>query len=127
MPFHLNTVSSTALRTCLLAAGLSLALPALAQTPPNTLPPQVVTNDPALLSAQAEADEDASVMITPDDRSTSIRTYGSGGRPSREVVDPPVLPAYSEAPAVDPQTVIPESDPVRGDMVQPPMWTVWSW
>jgi len=127
MSFFLNKVSSSALRRGLLIVGLSLALPALAQMSPGTLPPQVVTNDPALLNAQAEAEEDASVTITPDDRSTSIRTYGTGGRASREVVDPPILPAYSESPAVDPQSVIPDSDPVRGDMVQPPMWTIWSW
>lgn len=130
MLFTLNPVSSTVLRRCLLAMsvamGAVLAIPVHAQSP-GTLPPQVVTNDPALLNAQAEAEEDASVTITPDDRSTSIRTYGTGGRPSREEVDPPILPAYSEGPAVDPQTVIPESDPVRGDMVQPPMWTIWSW
>jgi hypothetical protein len=127
MSSHFKTAVSTALRTGVVALSVCLAYPVLAQTSPNMLPPQVVTNDPALLNAQAEAEEDASVTIRPDDRSTSIRTYGSGGRPSREVVDPPILPAYSESPAEDPQTVIPESDPVRGDMVQPPMWTVWSW
>lgn len=131
MSFSSNPVSPTTLSRCLLAMsvamGAVLAVPVHAQSSPSTFPPQVVTNDPALLNAQAEAEEDASVTITPDDRSTSIRTYGTGGRPSREVVDPPILPSYSEAPAVDPQTVIPESDPVRGDMVQPPMWTLWSW
>ncbi len=127
MSFNLKPASLSALRYCLLATSLSLSISALAQTPPSTLPPQVVTNDPALLNSQAEVEEDPGVTITPDDRSTSIRTYGTGGRASREVVDPPILPAYSESPAVDPQTVIPESDPVRGDMVQPPMWTIWSW
>jgi hypothetical protein len=80
-----------------------------------------------LLSPQAEAEEDASVTISPDDRSTSVRTYGRGGQPSREVVNPPILPSYSESPPPEPQSVIPDSDPVRGDMVQPPMWTLWSW
>ncbi len=112
-------------RACLMALGICLAPLAFAQA--STLPPQVVTNDPALLNPQAEADEDASVTISPDDRSTSVRTYGRGGRPSREVVDPPLLPSYSESPEPDPQSVIPDSDPVRGDMVQPPMWTIWSW
>lgn len=112
-------------RICVMVLGLCFAPMIFAQ--PSTLPPQVVTNDPALLSPQAEADEDASVTITPDDRSTSIRTYGRGGRPSREVVDPPILPSYSESAPADPQSVIPDSDPVRGDMVQPPMWTIWSW
>ncbi len=112
-------------RACLMALGICLAPLAFAQT--STLPPQVVTNDPALLNPQAEAEEDASVTISPDDRSTSIRTYGRGGQPSREVVDPPLLPAYSESPPAEPQSVIPDSDPVRGDMVQPPMWTIWSW
>lgn len=104
----------------------AMALDAVAQSP-STMPPQVVTNDPALTNPQAEDDEDASVMITPDDRSTSIRSYGSGGRPTREVVNPPILPEYSEAPPAEPQSVMPDSDPVRGDMVQPPMWTLWSW
>lgn len=127
MSLTFPSLSLNALRTSLVAVGVSLAWPAFSQDSPGTLPPQVVTSDPALLNPQAEADEDASVTITPDDRSTSIRTYGTGGRASKEVVDPPILPAYSESPAVDPQTVIPESDPVRGDMVQPPMWTLWSW
>ena len=93
----------------------------------STLPPQVVTYDPALSDAQAEAEEEGAVTITPDDRSTSIQRYGSGGRPTREVVNPPLLPEYSESPPAEPQSVIPDSDPVRGDMVQPPMWTLWSW
>ena len=93
----------------------------------SALPPQVVTYDPALSSAQADAEEEGAVTITPDDRSTSIQRYGSGGRPTREVVDPPILPSYSESAPSEPQSVIPDSDPVRGDMVQPPMWTLWSW
>lgn len=125
---NFNTVSLSAwLRSALLVSGVCLASQALAQVSPNTLPPQVVTNDPALLNADAEAEEDASVTISPDDRSTSIRTYGSGGRPSRVEVNPPILPSYSESPEADPQSVIPDSDPVRGDTVQPPMWTIWSW
>lgn len=112
-------------RACLMALGICLTPLAFAQA--STLPPQVVTSDPALMNPQAEADEDASVTISPDDRSTSIRTYGRGGQPSREVVDPPILPSYSESPPAEPQSVIPDSDPVRGDMVQPPMWTIWSW
>ncbi|MEN9901677.1 MAG: hypothetical protein RL651_341 [Pseudomonadota bacterium] len=112
-------------RACLVALGMGFSSMVFAQV--STLPPQVVTNDPALLSPQAEAEEDASVTISPDDRSTSVRTYGRGGQPSREVVDPPILPSYSEAPPAEPQSVIPDSDPVRGDMVQPPMWTLWSW
>ena len=112
-------------RACLVALGMGLSSMVFAQA--STLPPQVVTNDPALLSSQAEAEEDASVTISPDDRSTSVRTYGRGGQPSREVVDPPILPSYSESPPAEPQSVIPDSDPVRGDMVQPPMWTIWSW
>jgi hypothetical protein len=127
MSFNLKTASLIALGYCVLVTSLSLSVSAFAQTSPSTLPPQVVTNNPALLDSQAEVEEDPGVTITPDDRSTSIRTYGRGGRASREVVDPPILPAYSESPSVDPQTVIPESDPVRGDMVQPPMWTIWSW
>ena len=126
MSILIERASSTLLvRACLLALGLCLSPLALAQA--STLPPQVVTNDPALLNPQAEADEDASVTISPDDRSTSIRTYGRGGQPSREVVDPPILPSYSESPQAEPQSVIPDSDPVRGDTVQPPMWTIWSW
>ena len=113
------------MRICVMALGLVCAPTVFAQA--STLPPQVVTNDPALLNPQAEADEDASVTISPDDRSTSIRTYGRGGQPSREVVDPPILPSYSESPPAESQSVIPDSDPVRGDMVQPPMWTIWSW
>ncbi|MGV0952951.1 MAG: hypothetical protein ACOYBQ_01480 [Fluviibacter sp.] len=107
--------------------GLFASLEAMAQTRSAPLPPQVVTYDPALTSPEAEAEEEAGVTITPDDRSTSIRSYGSGGQPSRVVVTPPILPSYSESPEVDPQSVMPESDPVRGDMVQPPMWTLWSW
>jgi hypothetical protein len=117
--------SNLLMRACLMALGICLAPAVFAQT--SALPPQVVTSDPALMSPQAEADEDASVTITPDDRSTSIRSYGRGGRPSREVVDPPILPSYSESPPAEPQSVIPDSDPVRGDTVQPPMWTIWSW
>lgn len=128
MALKFNRASFEVLKhACLLALGLCLAPAVFAQTSPSSLPPQVVTNDPALLNPQAEAEEDASVTISPDDRSTSIRTYGTGGRPSREVVNPPILPSYSESPEADPQSVIPDSDPVRGDMVQPPMWTVWSW
>jgi hypothetical protein len=113
------------MRACLVALGMGVSSIVFAQV--STLPPQVVTNDPALLSPQAEAEEDASVTISPDDRSTSVRTYGRGGQPSREVVNPPILPSYSESPPPEPQSVIPDSDPVRGDMVQPPMWTLWSW
>ena len=128
MSLHFNLASSNPLtRVCLMALGLCLAPLAFAQAAPSALPPQVVTNDPALLNPEAEAEEDPGVTISPDDRSTRIRTYGRGGRPSREVVDPPLLPAYSESPEVDPQSVIPDSDPVRGDTVQPPMWTIWSW
>ncbi|MEY3981402.1 MAG: hypothetical protein RLZZ281_271 [Pseudomonadota bacterium] len=111
----------------LFLSGVLLALSAVAQQAPSMLPPQVVTSDPSLSSGAADAEEEAAVTITPDDRSTSIRTYGSGGRPTREVVDPPLLPQYSESPPAEPQSVIPDSDPVRGDMVQPPMWTLWSW
>ncbi len=113
------------MRAYLVALGMGVSSIVFAQV--STLPPQVVTNDPALLSPQAEAEEDASVTISPDDRSTSVRTYGRGGQPSREVVNPPILPSYSESPPPEPQSVIPDSDPVRGDMVQPPMWTLWSW
>jgi hypothetical protein len=128
MALNFNFASLTVLtRSTLLAIGLCASPLVLAQASPSTLPPQVVTNDPALLSPQAEAEEDASVTISPDDRSTSIRTYGRGGQPSREVVDPPILPSYSESPQPEPQSVIPDSDPVRGDTVQPPMWTIWSW
>ena len=126
MSLILKPASSSFLaRAWLVAFVMGFSSMAFAQV--STLPPQVVTNDPALLNPQAEAEEDASVTITPDDRSTSIRTYGRGGRPSREVVDPPILPSYSESAPADPQSVIPDSDPVRGDMVQPPMWTIWSW
>mgnify|MGYP000544169761 CR=1 FL=1 len=126
MSLIFKRASSTLLtRACLVALGMGVSPMVFAQA--STLPPQVVTNDPALLSPQAEAEEDASVTISPDDRSTSIRSYGSGGQPSRVVVTPPILPSYSESPEVDPQSVMPESDPVRGDMVQPPMWTLWSW
>lgn len=126
MSLILKPASSAFLaRAWLVALAMGFSSMAFAQV--STLPPQVVTNDPALLNPQAEAEEDASVTITPDDRSTSIRTYGRGGRPSREVVDPPILPSYSESAPADPQSVIPDSDPVRGDMVQPPMWTIWSW
>ena len=126
MSLIFKRASSTLLmRACLVALGMGFSSMVFAQV--STLPPQVVTNDPALLSPQAEAEEDASVTISPDDRSTSVRTYGRGGQPSREVVDPPILPSYSEAPPAEPQSVIPDSDPVRGDMVQPPMWTLWSW
>ena len=126
MSLIFKRASSTLLaRASLVALGMGFASMVFAQA--STLPPQVVTNDPALLSPQAEAEEDASVTISPDDRSTSVRTYGRGGQPSREVVDPPILPSYSEAPPAEPQSVIPDSDPVRGDMVQPPMWTIWSW
>lgn len=115
-------------RILLLALASGFALEAAAQQSPSTLPPQVVTYDPALASsAQGEAEDDTGVTIRPDEGGTSIRRYGSGGRPSREVVNPPVLPEYSESPPADPQSVIPDSDPVRGDMVQPPMWTLWSW
>lgn len=125
---NFNLASAYSLtRTCLMVLGFCLVPLSLAQAAPSDLPPQVVTNDPALLNPQAEAEEDASVTISPDDRSTSIRTYGTGGRPTREVVNPPILPSYSESPEADPQSVIPDSDPVRGDMVQPPMWTIWSW
>ena len=106
--------------------GCVIAFDAWAQSP-STLPPQVVTNDPALTSPQAQAEEEEGVTITPDDRSTSIRTYGPGGRPSREVGDPPLLPESSVSAPAEPQSVMPDSDPVRGDMVQPPMWTLWSW
>lgn len=126
MSLILKRASSALLaRACLVALGMGFSSMVFAQA--STLPPQVVTNDPALLNPQAEAEEDASVTITPDDRSTSIRTYGRGGQPSREVVDPPILPSYSESPQAEPQSVIPDSDPVRGDTVQPPMWTIWSW
>lgn len=119
-------------------SGALLTLDAVAQSsnkasaksaaqPASSLPPQVVTYDPSLSSAQSDAEEEAEVTITPDDRSTSIERYGSGGRPTREVVDPPLLPKYSESPQAEPQSVIPDSDPVRGDTVQPPMWTLWSW
>ena len=114
------------LRTCVWVTGCAIAFEAWAQSP-STLPPQVVTNDPALTSPQAQAEEEEGVTITPDDRSTNIRTYGPGGRPSREVVDPPLLPEYSVSAPAEPQSVMPDSDPVRGDMVQPPMWTLWSW
>lgn len=114
------------LRNGLWLVACAMAFDAAAQSP-TTLPPQVVTYDPALTSPQAEAEEDASVTISPDDRSTSIRSYGRGGRPTREVVNPPILPEYSESPPPEPQSVMPDSDPVRGDMVQPPMWTLWSW
>jgi hypothetical protein len=114
-------------RLGLLLPATILALDVAAQQSSSTLPPQVVTYDPSLSSAQADAEEESAVTISPDDRSTSIQRYGSGGRPSREVVDPPLLPKYSEAPPSEPQSVIPDSDPVRGDMVQPPMWTLWSW
>ncbi|MEN9880046.1 MAG: hypothetical protein RIQ55_692 [Pseudomonadota bacterium] len=117
-----------------LLSGAWLSLDAVAQSSAkpvaqsaSTLPPQVVTYDPALSDAQASAEEEGAVTITPDDRSTSIQRYGSGGRPTREVVNPPLLPEYSESPPPEPQSVIPDSDPVRGDMVQPPMWTLWSW
>jgi hypothetical protein len=106
--------------------GCAMAFEVWAQSS-STLPPQVVTNDPALTSPQAQAEEEEGVTITPDDRSTSIRTYGPGGRPSREVVDPPLLPEYSVSAPAEPQSVMPDADPVRGDMVQPPMWTLWSW
>lgn len=102
-----------------------MAFEAAAQSP-STLPPQVVTRDPALVGSQADAEEEAEVTITPDDRSTSIRTYGPGGRPTREVVDPPVLPEYSVSATPDPQSVMPNSDPVR-EVWQTPMWTLWSW
>jgi hypothetical protein len=111
----------------LFLSGALLALSAVAQQPPSMLPPQVVTNDPSLSSNEAKVEEEEAVTISPDDRSTSIQRYGSGGRPTREVVDPPLLPQYSESPPAEPQSVIPDSDPVRGDMVQPPMWTLWSW
>ncbi len=114
------------LRACVWALGCALAWDAAAQSP-STLPPQVVTRDPALVSPQAEAEEEETVTITPDDRSTSIRSYGPGGRATREVVDPPILPEYSVSAPPEPQSVMPDSDPVRGDMVQPPMWTLWSW
>lgn len=125
--FRARIPSRGMLRLGFLAHGLLLAMSVAAQPSPSTLPPQVVTYDPALSSAQAEAEEESAVTISPDDRSTNIRTYGSGGRPTREVVDPPLLPQYSESPPAEPQSVIPDSDPVRGDMVQPPMWTLWSW
>lgn len=118
---------SGSVRLALLVPGTLLALEVAAQQSSSTLPPQVVTYDPSLSSAQADAEEESAVTISPDDRGTSIQRYGSGGRPSREVVDPPLLPKYSEAPPSEPQSVIPDSDPVRGDMVQPPMWTLWSW
>ena len=110
-----------ALWVCLCA----LALDAMAQSP-STLPPQVVTRDPALVSPQADAEEEAEVTITPDDRGTSIQSFGPGGRPTRVVVDPPVLPEYSVSASPDPQSVMPNSDPLS-DNVQPPMWTLWSW
>lgn len=108
------------------AIGCAVAFDAAAQSQ-STLPPQVVTNDPALTSPQALAEEEEGVTITPDDRSTSIRSYGPGGRPSREVVDPSIGPEYAVSAPAEPQSVMPDSDPVRGDMVQPPMWTLWSW
>ena len=114
-------------QAALFLSGALLALSAVAQQPPSTLPPQVVTSDPSLSSNEANVEEEEAVTISPDDRSTSIQRYGSGGRPTREVVDPPLLPQYSESPPAEPQSVIPDSDPVRGDMVQPPMWTLWSW
>lgn len=123
----LPTFPISPLRVLLLALASAFALEATAQQSPSTLPPQVVTYDPALSGAQGEAEDDTGVTISPDAGGTSIRRYGSGGRPSREVVNPPVLPEYTESPPADPQSVIPDSDPVRGDMVQPPMWTLWSW
>lgn len=115
------------LRACVLMLGFALMLDAKAQQASAPLPPQVVTNDPALTSTQAEADEAPDVTISPEGPSTSVRTYGTGGRPTREVVNPPLLPDYSESPQPDAQSVIPDSDPVRGDNIQPPMWTLWSW
>ncbi len=113
------------LRTCLWVFGCAVALNAAAQSP-TTLPPQVVTRDPALVSPQADAEAEEEVTITPDDRSTSIRAVGPGARPSRVVVDPPVLPEYSVSAQPEPQSVMPNSDP-RSDSIQPPMWTLWSW
>ena len=110
-----------ALWLCLCAMAFEVA----AQSP-TTLPPQVVTRDPALVSPQAEAEAEEEVTITPDDRSTNIRAYGPGGRPNRVVVDPPVLPEYSISAPAEPQSVMPNSDPLS-DGVQPPMWTLWSW
>lgn len=128
MAFLLSSPSQyRVLRSVALALGIFVVLDAFAQQAPVMLPPQVVTYDPSLTGNQADAEEEESVTITPDDRSTSIRSYGSGGRPTRVVVNPPVLPEYSESPPPDPQSVMPDSDPVRGDMVQPPMWTLWSW
>jgi hypothetical protein len=128
MSSSLSTLFSVrVLSACVWVLGCAVSLEAAAQSP-STLPPQVMTRDPALLSPPpAEAEEDDSVTITAEDRSTSIRTYGSGGRATREVVNPPILPEYSESPPAEPQSVMPDSDPVRGDMVQPPMWTLWSW
>ncbi|MFM8338369.1 MAG: hypothetical protein ACKN9C_00040 [Fluviibacter sp.] len=129
---HTHLLRATAAGVLLYGALLTLDAAAQssgrsAEQSASTLPPQVVTYDPALSSAQADAEEEGAVTITPDDRSTSIQRYGSGGRPTREVVNPPLLPEYSESPPAEPQSVIPDSDPVRGDMVQPPMWTLWSW
>jgi hypothetical protein len=125
--FHARLSLNWMVRLGFLLPGALLAMNVAAQQSSSTLPPQVVTYDPSLSSAQADAEEESAVTISPDDRSTSIQRYGSGGRPTREVVDPPLLPKYSESPPAEPQSVIPDSDPVRGDMVQPPMWTLWSW
>jgi hypothetical protein len=127
MPSFLSSFSLARwLRVVAWAIGCAMAFEAAAQSQ-STLPPQVVTSDPALISPQAQAEEEEGVTITPDDRSTSIRSYGPGGRPSREVVDPSIGPEYSVSAPAEPQSVMPDSDPVRGDMVQPPMWTLWSW
>ena len=130
MPSSLLSPSLTRSPMVLLRYALWLCLCAMAfeaaAQSPTTLPPQVVTRDPALVSPQADAEEEADVTITPDDRSTSIRTYGPGGRPTREVVDPQGLPEYSVSATPDPQSEMPNSDPVR-DVWQTPMWTLWSW
>ena len=116
-----------ALPACWLALGCMIAFDAVAQSSPSTLPPQVVTRDPELVNPPSDTEEDEGVTISPDERGTSIRAYGPPGRPSREVVDPSVGPEYSVSAPAEPQSVMPDADPVRGDMVQPPMWTLWSW
>ena len=116
-----------ALPACWLVFGSMIAFDAAAQSSPSTLPPQVVTRDPALVSPSSDTEEDEGVTISPDEQNTSIRAYNPPGRPSREVVDPSVGPEYSVSAPAEPQSVMPDADPVRGDMVQPPMWTLWSW
>ena len=132
--FSLRALSPQRLSALALALLAALAFEAAAQqtgSKGGKLPPNVVTNDPALTNPQADADADTDgpdVSIKPDDDSqTRVRSYGKGGRPARVTVDPPHLPNYSQYPATDAQSVIPDADPVRGGTVQPPMWTLWSW